>query len=783
MKTTLHSLHNDSPGLSQGVRETGKRRPSVSALPSIAAVALFSIPVSSHANDSDPDTTLSLEASVQELLEHGGEAAITYSEWLEYYEADGRLGGVADSAPGDDVGNILRFLTGSDPTEPVDRRVRARIADSDDDRIALKHLIAPQAAGVELTMEVADESMDFQEVDFEKVITGKYEAQWPEEWDQGVFEFKLTEQGNPSGDARFGRLRAELTPGPIPVRAHRMAAQLLEEQRLEPENTRWAQGARIGDEVVPFYRPDVDGVAYYEFEVIANNTPVGFIMVGTGRHDHTIVHWRPVGMKPSDVLRSEADDAEPVRFYRLDAGAYAAEDATGNQVAYLGNPLQIIDPMKPEWADMEEDIIKTYTNNATPLDGDDQVGRYEPEITTVGEDLEYEVFEWPSWERLKGEFAKTYEVLLGVLREEAAEEWDVERAIAQHGEGLLPGRNYPVAVLHELQSASLSGGSDQYVGLTVVERPNNLPLIELRVFAGPPGETFPFQLNITYQNGLTETLDFFVVGDGVLNKQTTSDDISQQVGPLSTGDWSSWESWWTRYPRNQIGSQAQQPVYQQFPYTECQIPPNLGGGIHLGPVGCGPVAWAMLFAWADNQAERGNPRWAGRWGIHRVDNLVHPAPDAVMPLKREEDVDPFDVHTVHWVVKDLHDRMGTRCFSGEGLTFRGEMFDAIGYLIPRTLTKLSIEYNKFFKSRTKYREMVEDEIVNNNTPAVIGYGKVPAHYAVAYAFAVRERVIQTPFGGITGTEYQRIINVNQGWGRTGVDWMPASVWFVGRIIP
>jgi len=47
-----------------------------------------------------------------------------------------------------------------------------------------------------------------------------------------------------------------------------------------------------------------------------------------------------------------------------------------------------------------------------------------------------------------------------------------------------------------------------------------------------------------------------------------------------------------------------QPNYYQFDY------PKKGCA-----VGCGPVAWTMLFCWADKQAGIGNPYWGPCWGL------------------------------------------------------------------------------------------------------------------------------------------------------------------------
>jgi len=52
------------------------------------------------------------------------------------------------------------------------------------------------------------------------------------------------------------------------------------------------------------------------------------------------------------------------------------------------------------------------------------------------------------------------------------------------------------------------------------------------------------------------------------------------------------------------GNSGDQPAYNQFTWSGCAV-------------GCGPIAWAILFAWGDRQAAGGNAYWAGRNGLYR----------------------------------------------------------------------------------------------------------------------------------------------------------------------
>lgn len=70
------------------------------------------------------------------------------------------------------------------------------------------------------------------------------------------------------------------------------------------------------------------------------------------------------------------------------------------------------------------------------------------------------------------------------------------------------------------------------------------------------------------------------------------------------------------------GGHSAQPLYEQFQYKGFLV-------------GCGPVAWTMLFCWADRQAATGNSYWAGRWGLYRENGGK--GANAVAPLSMDNE--------------------------------------------------------------------------------------------------------------------------------------------------
>ena len=125
-----------------------------------------------------------------------------------------------------------------------------------------------------------------------------------------------------------------------------------------------------------------------------------------------------------------------------------------------------------------------------------------------------------------------------------------------------------------------------------------------------------------------------------------------------------WDYYWT------AGSGAEQPAYYQFPYGNCFV-------------GCGPVAWAMLFCWGDYQAENGNAYWAGRTGLYRLDGG-----------RGTNDVAPLTQTTgVENVIREINGQVDTFCIFASGATYPSDMDEAYEYLSGRTNTTLEDEFN------------------------------------------------------------------------------------------
>ncbi len=122
---------------------------------------------------------------------------------------------------------------------------------------------------------------------------------------------------------------------------HPLVAKLLDEAacremaerfvaRAAPDLDGW-KDARVGSSL-PLFRPDVKGVAYYEFAV----APRGFLIVSTGAHDIPVASFSHLSPPHSQRLVAQAGvAAAEMRIHRLSDAAYLGE-ASGRVVAHLG---------------------------------------------------------------------------------------------------------------------------------------------------------------------------------------------------------------------------------------------------------------------------------------------------------------------------------------------------------------------------------------------------------------------------------------------------------------
>ena len=180
-------------------------------------------------------------------------------------------------------------------------------------------------------------------------------------------------------------------------------------------------------------------------------------------------------------------------------------------------------------------------------------------------------------------------------------------------------------------------------------------------------------------------------------------------------------------------------------------------------MGCGPVAWGMLFGWADAKAEAGDSYWKRRCGLYGGCGVAAPR--------------TFTTSAAHMIEK-IRDHTDTWCsVAGMAATNPWDMHQADRWLRGKTGTRLDTHYNGLGYTEDRLRTYARNSIRNRNTPAVIGTGWL-THYPLAYGYAWRSK---STWYGIR--KYSRSFYINNGWSGQENGWVPASTWFAGEIRP
>jgi hypothetical protein len=558
---------------------------------------------------------------------------------------------------------------------------------------------------------------------------------------------------------------------------HRLAAQLIEEVRGTDMAPGW-ETAHLGSDVRPLYRPDVEGVAYYEFPVevasqggagLDQEAPAGFIIVSTGEHDFPIPHWNFAGDPPTRQLETLAqrNRQQAARYYKLDTLAYAAEDSQGSLVASTPTLPAKTSGLDPAW--FGEDVEPRQVSwRPDPIPDDTNADQISATLVISGPEPppSLQIEGWNSWDELKMGYGDAYGALVEQLRQDASEEWEVISGTQRSGRILFKGDVYPLATLWPDPDITLSGAGTGYVQTNLIPRPGLPSLFQITVVDDAPGEQLPLSVQVQYTNGISETIlfsidHFYLVYLPLVNRGA----VGQTAAGATTAP-AGIETYWGEWHYYQAGTTADQRWYDQIAAGD---PPNTS----TCTSGCGSTGWAMLFGWADNQAAEGNPDWVGRWGLYRVDGGR--GPNDVAPNLMTE-----GVKNMIW---EIRNETNTWCWYGAGATDPWDMESARGYLSGRTAARLDTGYCPFGCTLDSLRNCAKDSIINRGTPAVIGTGLL-AHFPLAYRYRYRNEYWNSGHRRVGHTQHE--FYVNQGWGGSGVavhGWVPGATWFCGELFP
>ncbi len=353
------------------------------------------------------------------------------------------------------------------------------------------------------------------------------------------------------------------------------------------------------------------------------------------------------------------------------------------------------------------------------------------------------------------------------LRRIAQRDWEVETEADENGEGLREGDVYRLSLLQEQAppyTVTGEGADPKYLLVELQERPGLPAVLVLSVVASVQESTLDFTVEIDF-DGVTEIRKFGIVGPSMGEgdpKKPSGPQKIREGGPSGAprSHWGPWNYFWA-------GTHAHQRLYSQMEAGEL---PNTASCYS----GCGGTAWAMLFGWADKQADLGNTYWQPRWGLYRQNGGT--GADAVAPRSQDG-----GVRNMTW---EIRNDIGTWCAFSSGPTFPWDMGNASRYFRNRTGTRLESRCNTLGIHKDDLRNSARDSIIHHSTPAVIGTGWLN-HYPLAYGYAFRVRTTRSCFlwECWTNTEVQRWFYVNQGWGGSGNGWVGSGTFLYGSIRP
>jgi hypothetical protein len=565
----------------------------------------------------------------------------------------------------------------------------------------------------------------------------------------------------------------------VPRDLNKRVRQFVEDMRYESAAAHW-KDARLDERVIKLYRPDIEGVAYYEFSLVnGRGEKVGYVTLSNGEHEQPIAGWADEGISTVEQLIRQAENNGfiPAKVYKLNELSYVVEDASGRMAAHTPNlPLKIVG-QRMEWldADVQPATIESYTAAAET----DENGIPEQQIRRSGDtESHFSLEPWSSWEELKTGYTETYAVMNEWSRRAAASDWKVERALAESGEGLFSDEAALFGALSDnVLSVRVVRGNPEILRAEIIRREGISPAVKVLPIAAPRDE-MPVELLVDYGETtdiikvtiLPESYRERVGGAGKLvNAKVLKDSIRTDRANAGQSKWygfgnGPWGAWYTSWAAHH----EDQRWYDQIPPN---TPPNTSN-CHSG---CGATAWAMLFGWGDHRAWENDPTWWGRFGLYRANGGY--GADAHAPA--------FQDAGVNNMIWEIRNDILTFCgFNQQGATYPATMWGAAFYLNGRTGATLSTDFNGFGFGLPWLRDIAANSIVNRDVPVIIGTGFFE-HYPLAYGYQYRSRKVNLGFW--QATDYDHEFYVNMGWGSSspgyGRKWIAGKTWFAGQLHP
>jgi hypothetical protein len=358
----------------------------------------------------------------------------------------------------------------------------------------------------------------------------------------------------------------------VPVAIRRRAAQHLESIRGTPMAP-YAESARLGREVWPIYRPDLEEVAYYEFSVelgsrtrrlatsaaglaallsaerdsarLKSRRPSagaaivrpqagggqGFIVVAAAAHDFPVPHWSLDRPPVSAQLAAAAERAggSVERITKVDSLSYVGESKDGSLVARVGQLPALLEGLPHDLARLDRGNGTLVAEPGSEIRDDDKAEGVEHQVKREADSPpELKPLEPDDWPGFRNRFADAFGPYLDDLRRQAAGAWQIDALIEEFGEGIRAGQTHRVALLEPDAVVDIGGEGTSLVKAHVDETGGSAALvIEVPEGAAIDQET-DLDVSITYRDGSSERLKFFLVSDRTpSNRRTTSSEGGQ----------------------------------------------------------------------------------------------------------------------------------------------------------------------------------------------------------------------------------------------------------------
>ncbi len=182
---------------------------------------------------------------------------------------------------------------------------------------------------------------------------------------------------------------------------------------------------------------------------------------------------------------------------------------TGKYLSHIGQfPLQIADQ---QGAAATVRGISTAISKPKEPSKDDSAPA--PHILqSLGANVQpLKVAAWTSWPTARESYTANYKIHLDALKSRAAAAWQVEDLISRFGEGIHEGDRLQVSLLKP-GNAAVAGEGAAHVKMSLVDRLP--PTVSLETVPVDAKKEASFELVISYADGTSEKLQYFVVPKG-----------------------------------------------------------------------------------------------------------------------------------------------------------------------------------------------------------------------------------------------------------------------------